>query len=188
MNDPTINPDGVTPPPAHTEIPIAPTTTGAAQSPPQFHLYSVNRHTPGSTAPSTTSTLTPSIRAAEPTPAAETSPEKRPRTSEPLYHASPSPDKAAPNFATRQSDENSVMSGDDSDGREREEDCMEAFFAHANAEEEVLANDTEILNVPVINQWEQEANAIMEVPADEEVITEEVTVIRPTTSCGPRQG
>jgi hypothetical protein len=168
MNDPTINPDGVSPPPAHTKIPEAPTTKGAAQSPPQFHLHSVNRHTPGSTAPSTTSTLTHSICAAEPTPAAETSPKKLPQTSEPLYHASPSPDKAAPNFATRQSDEISLMSGDDSDGWEREEDRMEVFVAHANAEEEVLANGTEILNVPVINQWEQEADKIVEVTADEE--------------------
>jgi hypothetical protein len=60
------------------------------------------------------------------------------------------------------------MSGNDSDGWEREEDRMEVFVAHANAEEEVLANGTEILNVPVINQWEQEADKIVEVTADEE--------------------
>jgi hypothetical protein len=72
------------------------------------------------------------------------------------------------------------MSGDDSDGWEDEEDRMEAFFANANAEEVLLANSTEASNLPVVNEWELEADELIETPADPEDVTpemEEVTVI-----------
>ena len=48
----------------------------------------------------------------------------------------PSPKKALPDFTTQKSDDNSVASGDDSAGWEKEEDCVvNAFAAQAEADD-----------------------------------------------------
>ena len=96
--------------PNHTEI-----------SPSQLNIEVTNRRLPPSAAASTTSTLTPSVRPHSASLTADTSPAKRHKQQQALYYESPSPTKHNPNFLTRLSDDNSVASGDDSKGWERED-------------------------------------------------------------------
>eukprot|EP00956_Cyclotella_meneghiniana_P005902 scaffold7734_cov39-Cyclotella_meneghiniana.AAC.1 len=154
IHDPTANTNPPQPPQQLPTVPALPSLPQAQISPSHLDVNVPSRRTPSSAALSTTSTLTPSVVASAPAPPSETSSSKRSRTEPDVEFESPSPHKAYPDFSTRKSDENSLMSGDDSNGWEQEERAMEAMIAAQNAEEELQADMMPDLTVPVVADWE----------------------------------
>ena len=111
---------------------------------------------------STISALTASAPTNEPVFTATTTPTKRRQPHDDEFYQSPSPKKAAPDFTTRPSDD-SVCSGDDAAGWEREEDKIMAAIAAQNQRERDADNLDED-GVPAFFEFEIDADADNENP------------------------
>jgi hypothetical protein len=92
----------------------------------------------------------------------------------------PSPKKILPDFTLRKSDDDSVASGDDSNGWEREEDRVRnAFVIQADADDELeVANFTSDGPVNEVLEWTTLTDDLEMGNADDEVALPEVVETR----------